>query len=102
MAMDKTVAESYPFLVAECKKRKLEVMAHGTTARRPIHSGMTPDVERAYIKASIARGDEGDGEGAGGLAGAGLRRVDEHAEPARGRGHPLRLRLGERRAAVHG
>ena len=53
MAMDKTVAESYPYLVTECKKRKLEVMAHGTTARRPIHSGMTPDIERAYIKDSI-------------------------------------------------
>ena len=53
MAMDKTVAEKYPFLVNECKKRKLEVMAHGTTARRPIHAGMTPDIERAYIKDSI-------------------------------------------------
>ena len=47
------MAESYPFLVNECKKRKLEVMAHGTTARRPLHSGMTPEAERAYIKESI-------------------------------------------------
>jgi len=54
IAMDKTVADSYPYLVNECKKRSLEVMAHGTTARRPLHSGMTPDVERAYIKDSIA------------------------------------------------
>jgi len=54
IAMDQTVAESKPFLVAECKKRKLEVMAHGATARRPLHSGMSLDAERAYIRASIA------------------------------------------------
>jgi peptidoglycan/xylan/chitin deacetylase (PgdA/CDA1 family) len=54
IAMDKTVADSYPFLVAECKKRKLEVMAHGVTARRPLYAEMTADAERAYIRESIA------------------------------------------------
>lgn len=54
IAMDKVIAETNPFLVAECKKRKLEVMAHGATARRPLHSGMSIDVEREYIRSSIA------------------------------------------------
>lgn len=54
IAMDRTVAESYPFLVAECKKRQLEVMAHGTTARRPLYSEMSVDAERTYIRDSIA------------------------------------------------
>ena len=54
IAMDATIAESNPFLVAECRKRKLEVMAHGISSRRPIHAGMMPEVERAYIQSSIA------------------------------------------------
>jgi allantoinase len=54
IAMDKTVAETNPFLVRECQKRNLEVIAHGVTARQPIHAAMTPDAERAYVRASIA------------------------------------------------
>jgi allantoinase len=53
IAMDKAVAEHYPFLVQECKNRGLEVIAHGVTARRVIHAKMTTDVERAYIRDSI-------------------------------------------------
>jgi len=54
IAMDKVVAETKPFLVRECQKRNLEVIAHGATARQPIQAGMTPEVERAYVRASIA------------------------------------------------
>jgi peptidoglycan/xylan/chitin deacetylase (PgdA/CDA1 family) len=49
IAMDKAVAEHYPYLAQECVKRNLEVIAHGETARRPIYAAMSPAVERAYI-----------------------------------------------------
>jgi len=54
IAMDQAVAEHYPFLVKECKRRGLEVIAHGRTARRVIHYKMSMDTERAYIRQSIA------------------------------------------------
>ena len=54
MAMDKVIAETNPFLVGECQKRNLEVIAHGTTARQPIDPGMTLEAERAYVRDSIA------------------------------------------------
>jgi len=53
IAMDKTVADNYPFLVQECKKRNLEVIAHGLSSRRAIHADMSMDAERAYIRQSI-------------------------------------------------
>jgi len=53
IAMDKTVAENYPFLVKEVQRRNLEVIAHGTSPRRAIHSKMPVDVERTYIRESI-------------------------------------------------
>src|SRR5262249_12117160 len=40
IAMDKVIAETNPFLVRECQKRNLEVIAHGLTARQPIDPGM--------------------------------------------------------------
>ena len=54
IAMDKTVAEHFPYLVRECKNRGLEIMAHGISARRHIQSKMSIDAERAYIRESIA------------------------------------------------
>ncbi len=53
IAMDRAIAEHYPFLARQCQTRGLEVIAHGATARRPIHAGMSMDDERAYIRASI-------------------------------------------------
>lgn len=53
LALDKAIAENYPFLVAEGKKRGAEFIAHGLTRRQIIHIGMSEDEERAYIKASI-------------------------------------------------
>jgi peptidoglycan/xylan/chitin deacetylase (PgdA/CDA1 family) len=53
IAMDRVVAESYPFLVQEVKRRDLEVIAHGASARRPISYKMPIETERAYIRTSI-------------------------------------------------
>ena len=53
IAMDRLVAENYPFLVKEVQRRNLEVIAHGTSARRPINYNMSVDTERAYIRTSI-------------------------------------------------
>jgi peptidoglycan/xylan/chitin deacetylase (PgdA/CDA1 family) len=54
IAMDRLVAENYPFLVRECMNRGVEVIGHGVSARRTIHAGMSIDVERTYIRESIA------------------------------------------------
>ena len=53
VAMDKTAAENYPFLVKECQKRDAEFIAHGTTARHIIHAGMSVEEERQYIHDSV-------------------------------------------------
>jgi peptidoglycan/xylan/chitin deacetylase (PgdA/CDA1 family) len=54
IAMDRVIAETNPFLVHECQKRNLEVIAHGATARQPIYAAMTPEAEQTYISESIA------------------------------------------------
>jgi len=53
IAMDKAVADHYPYLVRECQRRNLEVMAHGLSSRRIIHHKMSEETERAYIRESI-------------------------------------------------
>lgn len=53
LALDKAVADNYPSLVAEGKKRGAEFIAHGLTRRQIIHIGMSEADERAYIEASI-------------------------------------------------
>jgi allantoinase len=53
LALDKAVADHYPALVAEGRKRGAEFVAHGLSRRRIIHIGMSEDEERAYIRASI-------------------------------------------------
>ncbi len=53
IAMDREVAENYPFLIKEVQRRNLEVIAHGSAARQPIHYQMSVDTERAYIRGSI-------------------------------------------------
>jgi peptidoglycan/xylan/chitin deacetylase (PgdA/CDA1 family) len=55
LALDKAVADHYPFLVKEGRKRGAEFIAHGLSRRRIIHIGMSEDEERQYIRASIAR-----------------------------------------------
>jgi allantoinase len=53
LALDKAVADNYPFLVNEGRKRNAEFIAHGLSRRRIIHIGMSEDEERQYIRASI-------------------------------------------------
>jgi allantoinase len=53
LALDKAVADHYPFLVKEGRKRGAEFIAHGLSRRRIIHIGMSEDEERQYIRASI-------------------------------------------------
>jgi peptidoglycan/xylan/chitin deacetylase (PgdA/CDA1 family) len=53
LALDKAVADHYPFLVREGQKRGAEFIAHGLSRRRIIHIGMSEDEERQYIRASI-------------------------------------------------
>jgi hypothetical protein len=52
LALDKAVADHYPFLVEEGQKRGAEFIAHGLPRRRIIHVGMSEDEERQYIRAS--------------------------------------------------
>jgi allantoinase len=56
LALDKAVADHYPFLVKEGQKRDAEFIAHGLSRRRIIHIGMSEDEEREYIRASIEVG----------------------------------------------
>ncbi len=69
IAMDKTVAENYPFLVNECQKRDAEFIAHGITVRQIIHTGMSEQEERAYIHESIEALAEATGKRPIGWAG---------------------------------
>jgi len=46
LALDKAVADHYPFLVEAGQKRGAEFIAHGLTRRRIIHIGMSEDEER--------------------------------------------------------
>ena len=55
LALDKTVADHYPYLVKEGLKLDAEFIAHGLSRRRIIHIGMSEDEEREYIRASTRR-----------------------------------------------
>jgi peptidoglycan/xylan/chitin deacetylase (PgdA/CDA1 family) len=54
LALDKAVADHYPFLIQEGQRRNAEFIAHGLSRRRLIHIGMSEDEERQYIRDSIA------------------------------------------------
>ena len=53
VAMDRTIAEHYPYLVKEVRESGVEVIAHGASARQIIHAGMSEAEERAYIRESV-------------------------------------------------
>ena len=62
LALDKAVADHYPFLVKEGQKRDAEFIAHGLSRRRIIHIGMSEDEERQYIRASIEAVEKATGK----------------------------------------
>ena len=95
LALDKAVADHYPFLVKEGQKRDAEFIAHGLSRRRIIHIGMSEDEERQYIRASIDGGREGHRQASDRLVRPRLPGDAEHPQPARRGGHSLRLRLGQ-------
>ena len=53
-AIDATVAEHYPALVEECRKRDWEFIGHGVTVNRMITSRMSQEEERRYIEVSLS------------------------------------------------
>jgi allantoinase len=52
-AVDALTAQGYPRLVAECRRRGWEVMAHGVSQRRAITAEMSEVDERAYIRLAL-------------------------------------------------
>src|SRR5215813_12818111 len=62
LALDKAVADHYPYLVKEGLKRDAEFIGHGLSRRRIIHIGMSDDEEREYIRDSIAAVDKATGK----------------------------------------
>src|SRR5258708_28390525 len=70
LALDKAVADHYPFLIKEGQKRDAEFIAHGLSRRRIIHIGMSEDEERQYIRASIESVEKATAKGPIGWAAA--------------------------------
>ena len=62
LALDKAIAENYPYLIREGQKRGAEFIAHGLTRRQIIHIGMSETQERDYIRASIAAVETATGQ----------------------------------------
>ena len=62
LALDKAVADHYPFLIKEGQRRDAEFIAHGLSRRRLIHIGMSEDEERQYIRDSIAAVEQATGK----------------------------------------
>jgi allantoinase len=62
LALDKAVADNYSFLVKEGQKRDAEFIAHGLTRRQIIHTGMSEDEERQYIRTSIEAVEKATGK----------------------------------------
>lgn len=52
-AVDALTAQGYPQLVAECRRRGWEVIAHGVGQRRAITAEMSEADERAYIRFAL-------------------------------------------------
>lgn len=52
-AVDALTAQRYPQVIAECRRRGWEVIAHGVSQRRAITAEMSEADERAYIRAAL-------------------------------------------------
>jgi len=95
LALDKAVADNYPFLIQEGHKRGAEFIAHGLTRRQIIHIGMSEADERKYIKDSIDAVEKATGKRPIGWSGPDFQETPNTPQPARRRRYPLRLRLGQ-------
>ncbi|HTR85666.1 MAG TPA: polysaccharide deacetylase family protein [Reyranella sp.] len=62
VAVNAMAAERYPFLIEQCKRRKYEFIAHGTSANRMITSRMSEAEEKQEIASSIAAVEKATGE----------------------------------------
>ena len=62
LALDKAVADHYPFLIKEGQKRDAEFVGHGLSRRRIIHIGMSEDEERQYIRTAIEAVEKATGK----------------------------------------
>jgi allantoinase len=54
VAIDAKVATDYPFLVEQCKGRGWEFLGHGLMSNYPLTNALSEEVEREYIRRSIA------------------------------------------------
>ena len=76
LALDKAVADHYPFLIQEGQKRDAEFIAHGLLRRRILHIGMSEDEERQYIRDAIPAVDKATGQRPMGWSGPGFQWQD--------------------------
>ena len=100
IAMDVLTAEHYPFLVRHCLGRGGEIIGHGISVSRMITSRMSEAEERDYIQTSVQALTRATGTAPVGWLGPEYGESATDAAVAGRGGHPLRLRLGQRRAAL--
>jgi peptidoglycan/xylan/chitin deacetylase (PgdA/CDA1 family) len=62
IAIDALTAEHYPYLVAHCRQRGCEFIAHGVAATRLVSSGMSAPEEQRYIQTALDTIGEATGE----------------------------------------
>ena len=99
-AVDALTAQGYPQLVAECRRRGWEVIAHGVSQRRAITAEMSEADELAYICSACDAVSARPGVMPKRVAQPRAERVDADARLAGGGRRRLPLRLGKRRPAV--
>ena len=92
-AVDASIAEHYPDVVAECKSRGYEFIGHGKALTHMITSNMTEDEERAYVKSALDTVEHATGSRPPRMVGRRVRREHPDARHPRRRGDQLRLRL---------
>ena len=99
-AIDANVAERYPYIVEQFRKRNFEIAGHGHAVTNVITNHMAEADERAYIASALDTLQRVGVRPTHRMARPGVRRIGAHAGAARRAWHRLRARLAERRAAV--